>query len=242
MNAWVLDKAKPLGQILVEQGALGSRRTRSAGGAGAEAPPAARRRRRRRAWPRSARSGRLRDEVAADRRPRRAGQPGAACRRRARPMTRRHPPALGRHDRPRPAGVSASCGRTPRAAWARCSWPTTRSCTARWPSRRSRNRYADHPPSRARFLLEAEITGGLEHPGIVPVYGLGSYADGRPFYAMRFIKGDSLKDAIERFHQADVPAATPASGRWRCGNCWAGSWTSATPSPTPTAAACCTAT
>src|SRR5439155_3303476 len=32
-------------------------------------------------------------------------------------------------------------------------------------------------------------------------YGLGSYADGRPFYAMRFIKGDSLKDAIQRFHR-----------------------------------------
>ena len=34
---------------------------------------------------------------------------------------------------------------------------------------------------RRRFLVEAEITGGLEHPGIVPVYGLGSYGDGRPF-------------------------------------------------------------
>jgi serine/threonine protein kinase len=52
---------------------------------------------------------------------------------------------------------------------------------------------ADDPVSRQRFLLEAEVTGGLEHPGIVPVYGLGTYADGRPFYAMRFIKGDSLK-------------------------------------------------
>jgi hypothetical protein len=64
-------------------------------------------------------------------------------------------------------------------------------------------RHADNPESRSRFLLEAEVTGGLEHPGIVPVYGLGRHADGRPFYAMRFIKGDSLKDAIERFHQAD---------------------------------------
>ena len=36
----------------------------------------------------------------------------------------------------------------------------------------------------------------------MPVYGLGSYADGRPFYAMRFIRGDSLKDAIERFHKS----------------------------------------
>src|SRR6185369_3392067 len=58
----------------------------------------------------------------------------------------------------------------------------------------------DDPDSRARFTLEAEITGGLEHPGIVPVYGLGTYADGRPFYAMRFTRGDSLKQAIERFH------------------------------------------
>ncbi len=60
--------------------------------------------------------------------------------------------------------------------------------------------HADDPVSRQRFLIEAEITGGLEHPGIVPVYGLGSYDNGRPFYAMRFIRGDSLKDAIAAFH------------------------------------------
>ena len=63
-------------------------------------------------------------------------------------------------------------------------------------------RHADEAESRVRFVQEAEITGGLEHPGIVPVYGLGSYADGRPFYAMRFIRGDSLKDAIEDYHSA----------------------------------------
>lgn len=60
--------------------------------------------------------------------------------------------------------------------------------------------YANDEQSRARFLLEAEITGGLEHPGVVPVYGLGQYDDGRPFYAMRFIKGASLKEASERLH------------------------------------------
>jgi serine/threonine-protein kinase len=63
--------------------------------------------------------------------------------------------------------------------------------------------HADDAVSRQRFLLEAQITGGLEHPGIVPVYGLGTYADGRPFYAMRFIRGDSLKEAIECFHQEE---------------------------------------
>src|SRR5205085_3708986 len=51
-----------------------------------------------------------------------------------------------------------------------------------------KEKHAGSHEARARFLLEAEITGGLEHPGIVPVYSLGSYGDGRPFYAMRFIK------------------------------------------------------
>src|SRR5262249_51329939 len=60
--------------------------------------------------------------------------------------------------------------------------------------------HADNPVSRARFLLEAEITGGLEHPGIVPVYGLGTDPDRRPYYAMRFIKGETLKEVIDRFH------------------------------------------
>jgi serine/threonine-protein kinase len=59
--------------------------------------------------------------------------------------------------------------------------------------------HADNPASRRRFLVEAEVTGGLEHPGIVPVYSLGRYPDGRPYYAMRFIQGDSLKEAIDRF-------------------------------------------
>ncbi len=62
------------------------------------------------------------------------------------------------------------------------------------------DRHADDEASRQRFVIEAEITGGLEHPGIVPVYGLGSYRDGRPYYAMRFIRGENLKEAIGAFH------------------------------------------
>ena len=84
-------------------------------------------------------------------------------------------------------------------------------------------KHADNSVSRARFLLEAEVTGALEHPGIVPVYSLGTYADGRPYYAMRFIKGDSLKEAADAYHGRSVaprgestaagetsPAARPA--------------------------------
>ncbi|HWE38619.1 MAG TPA: serine/threonine-protein kinase [Isosphaeraceae bacterium] len=65
---------------------------------------------------------------------------------------------------------------------------------------------ADDATSRARFALEAEITGGLMHPGIVPVYSLGRHGDGRLFYAMRFVEGDTLQQAIARFHEADGPA------------------------------------
>ncbi|MCA9105790.1 MAG: protein kinase [Planctomycetales bacterium] len=60
---------------------------------------------------------------------------------------------------------------------------------------------ADQPDMRDRFIREAEITGNLEHPGVVPVYGLGFYKDGRPYYAMRFVKGDSLKRAVKLFHE-----------------------------------------
>ena len=63
-----------------------------------------------------------------------------------------------------------------------------------------REKYADEPQSRDRFVLEAEITGNLEHPGIVPVYSLGRYPDGRPYYAMRLIRGETLHDGIARFH------------------------------------------
>jgi tetratricopeptide (TPR) repeat protein len=54
-----------------------------------------------------------------------------------------------------------------------------------------------------RFLREGEITGGLEHPGVVPVYGLTRDADGQPCYAMRFIRGQTLQEAIARFHETD---------------------------------------
>lgn len=71
--------------------------------------------------------------------------------------------------------------------------------------------HADRRDSRARFTAEAEITGRLEHPGIVPVYGLGQYADGRPFYAMRFIRGQSFKEAIAEFHRGDAQTRTSSS-------------------------------
>ncbi len=50
---------------------------------------------------------------------------------------------------------------------------------------------------KARFLQEAWVTGGMEHPGIVPVYELGQTAQGVPYYTMRFVRGHrTLADAI----------------------------------------------
>ncbi len=62
------------------------------------------------------------------------------------------------------------------------------------------------PAARQRFVREAEITARLEHPGIVPIYGLGSYGVGdsataeSPSYAMRFVQGDTLRDTIRELH------------------------------------------
>jgi len=69
-------------------------------------------------------------------------------------------------------------------------------------------RHAHDPDSRRRFLQEAEITSRLEHPGIVPVYGLLREKNQLPGYAMRFIQGESLNTAIQRLHE--MPAAQGA--------------------------------
>jgi eukaryotic-like serine/threonine-protein kinase len=68
--------------------------------------------------------------------------------------------------------------------------------------------FADIPEYRERFVTEAEITGFLEHPGVAPVYALQHGEDGRPYYAMRFIDGKSLRDAVKELH-----ATSPKTGK-----------------------------
>jgi serine/threonine-protein kinase len=62
----------------------------------------------------------------------------------------------------------------------------------------------DNPYLRQRFLAEAAITGQLAHPGIVPIYVLDEQ-DGHPFYAMRFIEGRTLAEAIQAYHRDPKP-------------------------------------
>ena len=51
---------------------------------------------------------------------------------------------------------------------------------------------------RNRFLREARVTGGLEHPSIVPVYEIGRHADGSFYYTMRLVKGTTMLNAIKK--------------------------------------------
>jgi tetratricopeptide (TPR) repeat protein len=60
----------------------------------------------------------------------------------------------------------------------------------------------NRPALRRRFLLEAHITGQLEHPGIVPVYELVHPEHEPPFYAMRFVRGNTLSQAVADHHSA----------------------------------------
>jgi tetratricopeptide (TPR) repeat protein/tRNA A-37 threonylcarbamoyl transferase component Bud32 len=48
----------------------------------------------------------------------------------------------------------------------------------------------------ARFVAEARITGQLQHPGVPPVHEVGELPDGRPFLAMKLIKGRTLADLL----------------------------------------------
>jgi tetratricopeptide (TPR) repeat protein len=52
------------------------------------------------------------------------------------------------------------------------------------------------PPAQ-RFLTEARITGQLQHPGIPAVHQVGALADGRPFLAMKLIKGSTLETILK---------------------------------------------
>ncbi|HEY8142922.1 MAG TPA: protein kinase [Kofleriaceae bacterium] len=53
------------------------------------------------------------------------------------------------------------------------------------------------PDLRARFAREAQITAGLQHPSIVPIYEAGTWPDGNLAYAMKLVSGQSLEAALQ---------------------------------------------
>src|SRR6516162_3035793 len=59
-------------------------------------------------------------------------------------------------------------------------------------------RYPAGSPAAQRFTSEARITGQLQHPGIPAVHQVGTLADGRPFQAMKLIKGSTLAAILKQ--------------------------------------------
>jgi serine/threonine-protein kinase len=57
-----------------------------------------------------------------------------------------------------------------------------------------------------RFVEEAQIGGQLQHPGIVPVYELDRFDDGRPYFTMKLVNGRTLSELL-------AARADPTDGR-----------------------------
>jgi serine/threonine protein kinase len=62
---------------------------------------------------------------------------------------------------------------------------------------------ADREYPRARFLREARVTAQLQHPNTVPVYEIGQDIEGRLYFTMKKVEGDSLRDIMERLIVGD---------------------------------------
>jgi serine/threonine-protein kinase len=63
--------------------------------------------------------------------------------------------------------------------------------------------HKEKPDLVRRFVEEAQIGGQLQHPGVVPVYELGTFADGRPYFTTKLVKGRTLAELL-----ADRESAT----------------------------------
>jgi serine/threonine-protein kinase len=67
---------------------------------------------------------------------------------------------------------------------------------------------AKSPDLATRFLNEAQVTAQLEHPNIIPIYGLESIAGDGVGYAMKFIEGRNLTELLAE-ERAACRAGTP---------------------------------
>jgi WD40 repeat protein/tRNA A-37 threonylcarbamoyl transferase component Bud32 len=65
----------------------------------------------------------------------------------------------------------------------------------------------DTPDAAARFVREAMVTANLQHPAIVPVYEVGRWPSGKPFYAMKLVRGRPLNVVIDECKALDARLA-----------------------------------
>jgi serine/threonine-protein kinase len=70
--------------------------------------------------------------------------------------------------------------------------------------------HRENPDLIRRFVEEAQISGQLQHPGVVPVYELGTLADHRPYFAMKLVKGRTLADLLSERGRVSAPSPSGA--------------------------------
>ncbi len=68
-------------------------------------------------------------------------------------------------------------------------------------------RDAQSQENTLRFIQEARVTGGLEHPNIVPVHEAGINERGEVFYTMKFVRGTTLRQVLDELRKGDPAAA-----------------------------------
>lgn len=72
-------------------------------------------------------------------------------------------------------------------------------------------RLLDDEEMRCRFHDEIQITGRLQHPGIPAVHDCGTLPDGRPYFAMKLIKGDTVRDLLRERQATGKRAVSTAA-------------------------------
>ncbi|HXG65283.1 MAG TPA: protein kinase, partial [Blastocatellia bacterium] len=60
-----------------------------------------------------------------------------------------------------------------------------------------------------RFLAEAQVTGQLEHPNIVPIHDVGTYQDNSHYFTMKLVKGTTLSAAFRKLAEGDEQYSLP---------------------------------
>jgi serine/threonine protein kinase len=65
---------------------------------------------------------------------------------------------------------------------------------------------ATHAMGVARFVSEIRIVGSLDHPNVVPIHDVGIDDDGRYFFVMKYVEGQTLADIIDRLAAGDPEA------------------------------------
>ncbi|MBM75704.1 MAG: hypothetical protein CMK59_09915 [Proteobacteria bacterium] len=68
---------------------------------------------------------------------------------------------------------------------------------------------AHHRQVLYRFIREAQISAQLEHPNIIPIHEIGELVDGRVYFSMKEVQGDTLENVLLDLHMNSRKA-----GRW----------------------------